>query len=510
VIPLVSCRRSARLDAETRDHDAVPGIILMEDAALRIWDALRPILSPLYESTRGAILAVCGSGNNAGDTLAVLRLARFAGFDRQAVILARDDIGESASIFAASLRALGVPFLSWESMRDRSLAELRSACIIVDGVSGTGLSGALRGAPASLVEAVNESGKPVASIDLPSGLCDEGNLGTSCRATWTLALEPRKACLYYPAARPLCGSIIPVPGPFRVDAAIEAEARLLEPGDLGDLVPRIADEAHKGSRGRVAVFAGSIGTSGAACLASRACLAAGAGLSTLFASAELLPVAAPALDAVMVKPEPEDFSRFNAESFDALLVGPGWGIHQARVSALAALLDSGRPTIVDADALRMLKESRALKTKPAAPLLMTPHPGEFAAVTGTPAEELLRDPREALRKAAREYGAVIVLKTHVTWIASPSGDLAVWEGMESGLGTAGSGDVLAGLAAGLVARASAACRTVGTQIGYEEVFAAARAAVIAHGLAGKIIREEQGWFEASALIGGAARLLGRL
>jgi len=510
VIPLVSCSRSARLDAETRDHDAVPGIVLMEDAALRMWEALRPILVPLYESKKGAVLAVCGRGNNAGDALAVLRLARFAGFDRLAVILAKDDIGEPASLFAASLRALDVPLFSWETMREESSAMLSSACLVIDGISGTGLSGALREAPASLAAAVNEAKVPIASIDLPSGLSDEGNLGTSCRATWTLALEPRKACLYYPAARPFCGSIIPVPGPFRVDAAIEAEARLLEPGDLGDLVPRIADEAHKGSRGRVAVFAGSIGTSGAACLASRSCLAAGAGVSALFASRELLPLLAPALDAVMVKPEPEDFSAFEAKGWDAVLVGPGWGYTKARAVALASLLAKGRPTVIDADALRMLKDVLAPGGVPAGPLILTPHPGEFESLSGIPAEEVLRDPRAILRKAARDFGAVIVLKASVTWIASPSGDLAVWEGMESGLGTAGSGDVLAGLAAGLLAQTSAACRMAGRGISETEVFTAAEAAVIAHGLAGKTARETRGWFEASALVGEAARLLGRL
>jgi NAD(P)H-hydrate epimerase len=170
----------------------------------------------------------------------------------------------------------------------------------------------------------------------------------------------------------------------------------------------------------------------------------------------------------------------------------------------------GRPTVVDADAIHLFKELLDSGFKASGPLILTPHPGEFEALTGVAAEDSLRAPPGPLRKAAVELGAVVILKSHVTWIASPSGELAAWDGMESGLGTAGSGDVLAGLAAGLLARSSAAARAGGAAAAAGDAFAAARAAVVAHGLAGRAARARRGWFEAGALIEEAARILGAL
>jgi ADP-dependent NAD(P)H-hydrate dehydratase / NAD(P)H-hydrate epimerase len=511
VTPLLSCAGSARLDASTREAAAVPALVLMEDASLRMWDALEPIAARERAAAapgRGLLVAACGSGSNAGDALAMLRRARFSGLTGLAAVLVKDELGEAPAVFAASLRAMGVPLLSWTRQEGECRKALASAYLVLDGVSGTGLAGALREPSASLVAAANGSGAPIASIDLPSGLSDGGAQGVAASAAWTLSIEPRKACLYFPAARASCGDILPVPGPFPADARVEAEAWLLDSGDLAALAPRPADFAHKGARGRAAVFAGAVGTSGAACLSSRSCLAAGAGVSALFASEGLLPLAAPALDAVMVKPEPGDFDSFDAEAWDAILVGPGWGRDPGRRGELSSLLRKGRPTVIDADAIHLLKELLDSGFKASAPLILTPHPGEFSALTGAPADAALRAPAGILRKAAAELGAVIALKSQVTWIASPDGELAVWEGMESGLGTAGSGDVLAGLAAGLLARASAAARAGGREIGASEAFSAARAAVAAHGLAGKAARARRGWFEAGALVEEAARILG--
>lgn len=518
--PLARCDQARRLDELTRERASTPGLLLMEDASMRMYDALFSNAGMDLEAAgrRGArIVGLCGSGSNAGDALAILRLARFDGFSDLTAIFAKDEMREDSTVFAASLRALGVPLLSWKAQGDECRAALACADLILDGISGTGLKGALREDAAVLVEVANASAARRVAVDLPSGLCDEGAVGPALRAHTTLAIEPLKACMYYPSTRELCGRIVPVRGPFPSDIDVDAEAWLLEAEDLARLAPQSPPCAHKGQRGKVAVFAGSVGTSGAALLASRAVLAAGAGLSALFASKELLPLVAPALDSVMAKPEPEDFSRFDADSWDAVLVGPGWGLDPERAVHLESLLRSGRPMVVDADGLRLLAsraastsahEAKTAPSRPAGPRILTPHPGEFAALSGVSVQDALRAPPVPLRKAARDFGAVIILKSHVTWIASPSGELAVWEGMESALGTAGSGDVLAGLAAGLLARASAKARAEGRQATHAEAFAAARAAVIAHGSAGKAARAAYGWFEAGALIGEAAKVLG--
>jgi ADP-dependent NAD(P)H-hydrate dehydratase / NAD(P)H-hydrate epimerase len=510
---LVACAEASRLDLAT--GSAIPPLLLMEDASLRLWDAIAPKARALGAGDERYLLALCGPGNNGGDALALLRHARSSGLMRVGAILAKEP-GELAAIHAATLRALGVELLSWPGDRAACEALFARASLIVDGLAGTGLSGPLREPLSSLLEAANAAarggGAAIVSIDLPSGLSDSYEAPWPlAEAAWTLSIEPRKACLYYPEARGRCGEILPIEGVFPRDATIAPLARLLEAGDLPSLAPLPDDSAYKGSRGRVAVFAGSEGASGAAVLASRSCLAAGAGIAALYASPELYPVVAPMLESVMAKREPEDFRSFDPSRYDALLVGPGWGRSEKRRGQLAALLEFGLPAVLDADAIHLYRALVDSGFHPSSPILLTPHPGEFAVLTGIELERALACPPEGLAKAASSLKATIVLKSHVTWIASPGGELAVWDGRESGLGTAGSGDVLAGLAAGLLARSVAGGGVAEGRgaAGRGDAFSAASAAVIAHGLAGRRAREARGWFESSALIEEAARLLGR-
>jgi ADP-dependent NAD(P)H-hydrate dehydratase / NAD(P)H-hydrate epimerase len=513
---LVSCSEAARIDAATASSAAIPSLLLMEDASLKIWDAVEGIAEERGAGKERFLLALCGSGNNGGDALAMIRHARFSGLSRVAAILAKEP-GELAATHAASLKALGVTILSWT--QDRAACErlIREASLIVDGLSGSGLSGPLREPLSSLLAAANvaarESGAALASIDLPSGLSDAYEESWPiAEAEWTLSIEPRKACLYFPQARNHCGRILAIEGVFPRDAVVASSARLLEEEDIPLLAPLPADSAHKGSRGRVAVFAGSEGASGAAVLASRSCLAAGAGVVSLFASPGLFPIVAPMLDAVMVKREPEDFSGFDSSRYDVVLVGPGWGKDGARRADLARLLESGIPAVIDADAIGLYRELVDSGFRSSVTTILTPHPGEFAVLTGVEPGRSLASPDKPLTAAAKALGAVIVLKSHVTWIASPTGEIAVWDGRECGLGTAGSGDVLAGLTAGLLASGLAQARSNARAKAADAstaAFRAASAAVLAHGVAGRRAREARGWFESSAIIEEAAKLLGR-
>lgn len=489
---LVACSEAARLDGETAARAAIPSLLLMEDASVELWRVLAPLARERGAGSTGLLLALCGPGNNGGDALALLRHARFDGLVRLAAILAPGRRVEHCELYANSLSTLGIPVLEWDGDRGTCESLIAEAALIVDGLAGSGLKGPLRESAAPMLKALGSARAPIASIDLPSGLSDGFAQGhPAVAATWTLSIEPRKACLYFPAARDYCGEVLPIAGIFPTDAAIASKASLLEESDLGVLAPLPADSAYKGERGRVAVFAGCVGASGAAVLASRSCLAAGAGVAALFASREVFPIVAPMLEAVMVKPEA---GAFDAARWDALLIGPGWGRGHLRLELLASLLGTGLPAVLDADAIGLYRQLVDSGFVASSPLILTPHPGEFDALTGIGSASSLSNPASVLPKAARALNAVIALKSHVTWIAAPDGELAVWDGRESGLGTAGSGDVLSGLAAGLLARGSA--------------FSAARAAVIAHGLAGRRARAGRGWFEAGAIIEEAAKLLG--
>jgi len=502
VRPLVSCAEASRLDRDAREGSALPELVLMEDAARGLWTLLRPIALRVRAERQGPLVALCGSGGNAGDALALLRIARFEGAEGLAAILGSERLGEPASVFLGSIRALGLPVLSWEADRAACLELMGRAALLVDGIAGTGLQGPLRGPLAELAAAAVAAGRPLASIDLPSGLRDGSVPGDILlKAAWTLSIEPRKAALYAPARRSACGEILAVEGVFPAGAAAGSACALIEEADLPAWLPPLSPEAHKGSRGRLAAFAGSIGSTGAACIASRAALAAGAGLVSLYASPEILAIISSRLESVMVKPEPAEPGSLDPGRWDALLAGPGWGRGPERRAALAALLSSGLPALLDADAIRLFAELRADGCSARGPLILTPHPGEYEALTGLSPELALADPGPGLKALAAELGAVIVLKSQVTWIAAPDGRLAVWEGMEAGLATAGSGDCLAGLAAGLLASLSAA--GVG-----DAAFSAARAAVVAHGAAGRRLRAERGFFEAGQIAAEAAKLLG--
>ncbi|MBL8968265.1 MAG: hypothetical protein JNG85_14760, partial [Spirochaetaceae bacterium] len=194
------------------------------------------------------------------------------------------------------------------------------------------------------------------------------------------------------------------------------------------------------------------------------------------------------------------------------------------LALLRSLLAAGLPAVLDAGALRLLPLSAAEGFAARAPLVLTPHPGEFEALSGQPAAEVLADPAPALLEVARRFGAVVVLKAAVTWIAAPDGRLSVRDGLDPSLACAGSGDVLAGTIAGILAgeaaRASRRPAHTGDRVpprapdpaptaaaGLETAFRAAGAAVLAHSLAGQRARGRRGWYEAGALVDEIARVL---
>jgi ADP-dependent NAD(P)H-hydrate dehydratase / NAD(P)H-hydrate epimerase len=516
--PLVLCSEARLLDSRTQEEAALPGLLLIEDAAVKIWAALEPlVLASLREqggrvgpATPGvsspglsspSFVALVGRGNNGGDALAVLRQAAFSslkGRGLAAVLAAEPEKEELASIHATSLRALGIPLLDWASQRKEAEGAIRGAALLLDGLSGTGLKGGLRGAPAEILACAASSGLPLASIDLPSGLCDSYAPGLPlAEARYTLSIEPAKLALYAPAARFASGEIIRVRGVFPEGCGASSSSLLLEEGDLEALLPKPSLDAHKGRRGRLALFAGSPGMTGAARLASASAAAASAGIVNLFVDPELLGELSGGSAVVQVN------SGFDAERCDAALAGPGWGRGVGRMEALERIIESGLPCVLDADALRLLA---SLPSPPdlGGRAILTPHPGEFAALSGHSSEEVLAGPAPFLIAEARRRDAFIVLKAATTWIASPDGRIAVWDGRDPSLATAGSGDVLAGLIGGLLAAYRGAAEAALDGAG---LWNAAVAGVVAHGLAGRRAWKRRGWYEARSLVEEAALIL---
>lgn len=507
MIPLVSSARARELDREAVGRQSQDA--LMESAARAMVGALRERYPDLFAPGGRPLLAVCGSGNNAGDALAVARMAAAAG-KQGTLAVVPSGLGDAAARRLREARLAGVEILAPDDPRlDEAF---RGAGLVLDGLCGVGLRGRLRPPLDGLALRLASASCPVAAVDLPSGVRawegpgDEPALPPA--ADCTLCVEPLKAELFYPGFRESAGTVIGMGGVFPGQAA--SECALLEAGDLAALLPPLPANAHKGTRGALGVWGGSFSGIGAARLASKAGSAAGAGTVTLMVGDEWWPAAA-SLDAQIAR----RLSDGPGRRLDAALAGPGWGDDDRTRAALDGLWAGALPLVLDADALGQIG-GRGPRPS-GAPLVLTPHAGEFARLAsrsldaygdaagdaaGDPAgaaamaQRALYDTDSAALALARRFGAVVVLKNSVTWIACPDGSLAVWDGREPSLATGGSGDVLAGLIAGLLARGASA-------------WDAARAGVIAHGLAGRYAARALGFYDASALVPEAARILYR-
>jgi NAD(P)H-hydrate epimerase len=456
------------MDAEAAERFALSKRVLVETAASLVERALERSLPH-----DGAIAFCAGRGGNGEDALVAARRLALRGLADPFVILSRPPTGLGAEE-ARSLEAMGTRIWVWPEGRDALLG----APIAVDGIAGTGVRGPLRGPEAEMAEALSlarDRGARIIAIDLPSGLSDEWKPEWPVvKADVTLAIEAPKACAYVPAARPFAGSIETLKGVFPKGLAAlnEPMPALQERSDEEALEGSAASppEAYKGSRGKVAIFAGGAGYAGAAMIASMACARSGAGLTALYAGKGAFEPAASKLASIMVRDasmgiEIDPFLK----GADAVLAGPGW-TDAPRFLGELLRASKGKALLLDAEALRALKPEHAALLGPRA--VLSPHPGEMAGLCGLDVQSVLSRPLEALERARSAYGACVVLKSHVTWIMDHEGRVAVVDGMLPELGTAGSGDALAGMIAALLAKGLPA-------------FDAARLGVMRHLRAGK-------------------------
>jgi NAD(P)H-hydrate epimerase len=494
---LVSAAEMTELDERAQSEFGIPSIVLMESAGKAAWDHMRDRV--LGSPGNQRLVFVAGPGNNGGDALVMARYCALEARHRCLIVLARSSLKKDAERQRLMVEAMGVPVVSWQDQEGAVAEALGEADWIVDGLSGTGLSGPLRSPHVDIARLVNQSHARTLSIDSPSGIGD----GTrpafeTVQADVTLTLGLPKRCLFAPGLRARCGVIrvVPFTLPSQLVLSAGSADELLEDGDLGRVVFPLAADAHKGERGLVSVFAGSVGTTGAAALCSQACLAAGAGLVTTYASPEVYETLAAQLRSVMVRPEsdwPPPDGRSNRRG--AVLVGPGWGGSAEREEQLVGLLSAFERGVVDADGLTVLSR---LEPRPSLEgWVLTPHPGELARLTGMSVDAVRDDPFGAARRAAEQYNAVVVSKSVTTLITRGDGRVSVVDGSNPALATAGSGDVLAGVIAAQLARGA-------------DGWDAARVGALAHAVAGRELAASAGLFLSSELPAAVGRVLGRV
>ncbi|WP_335339342.1 NAD(P)H-hydrate dehydratase [Bosea sp. PAMC 26642] len=451
----------------------VPASVLMEQAGRAVADAAGRRLRP-----GDAVLVLCGPGDNGGDGFVAARVLRERGF---AVTLAGTARGPATSSVAAEMtvRWLGPAELL-------EAVDLSRYALVVDALFGAGLSRSLTGQIAAAVCRVNESDVPVLAVDVPSGVSgDSGRVdGVALRAAETVTFFRLKPGHLLQPGRTLCGTVTLAQIGIAPEVAFaEAKPRTFRNGPAlwRATWPHHSAETHKFQRGAVLVAAGGLESVGAPRLSARSALRIGAGLATIACRPEALAThAARGPDALMQRPVADARALdtlLGEKRLGAVLAGPALGLDAQARAMLASVLRSRVPAVLDADALTLLAaRPRALRRSVAArgaPCVLTPHEGEFKRLFGERPEIADASSKlERARLAAAVSGAVIVLKGSDTVIAAPEGEAVINTTGSPALATAGSGDVLAGLIAGLLAQGMPA-------------FEAACAAVWLHGKAGE-------------------------
>lgn len=441
-----------------------------------------------------SVVVLAGPGNNGGDGFVVARHLLGRGATVRVVAFSTaESSSASCRVMRAAFEAIGGEVRELDATSDEERDALFGAAdFIVDALWGTGLRRPLEGAAKRLVESVNASGARVVALDVPSGLdADTGEvLGVAVRAEHTVTFAHLKRGLFTTRGHELSGRITvsQIGVPRALPGYVAPSAWWLEERDLTERLSSRSPTSHKSTAGKVAVVGGSAGMFGAPRLSARAAFRGGAGVVTLASDAATIHAfeveSLETMTRVVDDPDAADFQAW-LEKQSALVVGPGIGRSEDAARLVRAALAARRPTVVDADALRLIAAKAAglsvesLRDHDA--LVLTPHPAEAADLLGRTTERIESDRFGAAEELAARSGAVVVLKGSRTIVAAPRSISWVSSAGSAALATAGSGDVLGGVIAALLAEKSA--RTT---------FDSALVGVGLHALAGEAWSEEHG------------------
>jgi hydroxyethylthiazole kinase-like uncharacterized protein yjeF len=468
------------VDRLTTGRDGIPSLQLMENAGKAVFDYL---CTSLGDSAASHAAILCGKGNNGGDGFVVARLLQEAGLRPTVYLFAepetvRGDAAENLLRLKKSGAEIRIiPDLSrWESAR----LEAAKSRVILDALLGTGLKGKVEGLYASVIRDINKISRDATSIhpeailavDTPSGLPSDGesSQGPVLQAHATVTFTAPKLGQLVSNDAPSCGRLrvreIGSP-PELIDEVGKSKVRWIEPGEFQDLPFVRRPDSNKGNFGHVLLVAGSRGKSGAAILAGRAALRAGAGLVTIASPGDILPIVASAQAEFMTEPllstklgaiavsnlKARRFSSI-AENKTLLAIGPGIGRQPETQRFVRSIVqNAAQPVILDADGLNAFAgRAKELSKRNPPYLAVTPHPGEMARLCGISTKEVQADRLGIALKSARAWKAHVILKGFHTILATPNGSAFVNTTGNPGLAKGGSGDVLTGIVSGMVSQ----------------------------------------------------------
>ena len=436
------------IDQRTQDEYGIPGVVLMERAALALVDEARDLLGELAGKR---IYLYCGKGNNGGDGLAAARLFLETGAIVTGVLLFPQ--GQYRGLAAENLKrasTYGVSLRDWETVSDQ---ELEYCDLIIDAILGTGTVGAATGVAAAAIERINRSGRPVLAVDLPSGIgIDNGEVpgpAIQARRTVTFGLS-KPGLLSFPAAERAGEIVIKTIGfPPELLNAADLSIECLTSPECGVLLPRRKTTAHKGSAGHVLVIGGSVGMTGALALATLGALRSGCGLVT----AALRPGLSFPEKPLEIITDYWPNLVGSWQRYGSIVIGPGLSTAPDGAALLAQVLkETAAPLVIDADGLNLLAAGARLPKHPNTATVLTPHPGEMSRLTGLSIAAIQADRMGIARRFSSQWGVTVVLKGARTVIAIPDGRCYINFTGNPGMATAGMGDVLAGIIGGLMAQ----------------------------------------------------------
>jgi hydroxyethylthiazole kinase-like uncharacterized protein yjeF len=487
---IVSAEEMRAIDRATSKRFGVPSLTLMENAGAAVADYVLA-----HYSEAGRIVVFCGKGNNGGDGFVAARRLHEQGKKVQVILLADPaDLRGDAAIMFGKLPDAAVVVRSSEELKSPRVQSLLPADLYLDAVLGTGFKPPVSGLYGEAIAIMNSGKVPVIAVDIPSGANADAmgpQSGTIARADAIVTFTaPRPAHVFSMLTAGL--TVVAQIGSPEEAIVSALQVNVITARDVAPLIGPRPAESNKGNYGHVLVVGGSLGKAGSVAMAGMAALCAGAGLSTVATPKSVLGTVAGFHPELMTEPLAEtdagtiSTSALNrieelAKGKTVLAIGPGISRDPQTAEFVRKLVAQTQlPMVVDADGLNAF-EGRGDELKgQGRTLVITPHPGEMARLLACTIADVQKDRLGVARKFAREHDLIVVLKGHRTLVTQPNGDAWVNTTGNPGMATGGTGDILTGMVAGMIAQHS------------KDALRAVLAAVHLHGLAGDVMREKVG------------------
>jgi NAD(P)H-hydrate epimerase len=489
---IVTAAEMRETDRITSERFGVPSLTLMENAGTAVADY---VTSHFPDAQR--IGVICGKGNNGGDGFVAARKLHQAGRDVRVLLLADPSElrGDAATNFA-QLPSSATAARTREELTGPRSQPVFGSDVLLDAILGTGFRPPVSDLYAEAIELLNKSSVPVVAVDIPSGADADAmgeQPGTVARADAVVTFTAPRPAHVFGSLSHAQVLIAPIGSP---DEAVVSslQMNLITPQDIAPLIGARPPDSNKGSFGHVLVVGGSTGKAGAAAMAGIAVLRSGAGLSTVGTPKSVLPIVAGFHPELMTEPlEETEIGSISLRALgyghiDALVkgktvlaIGPGISRHNETAEFVRTVVKKFEtPMVLDADGLNAFEGKSSLLNAKDRTLVITPHPGEMARLTGMTIAAVQKDRLNVARNFAREHQVIVVLKGHRTLILAPDGTAWVNTTGNPGMATGGTGDILTGMVSGFVAQHP------------HDALQAVVAAVYLHGLAGDVARKIKG------------------